>query len=258
MDGPVGPDGRWLNGVVLWPEAEAGWELSQDCTTASVAVGDQEGSLDPLAGVPFVIRTSVVCPKMDLDSMSARARARLEAITGKAIARELWTGEMTTAAPYELPTAYTTWLNPSPAAGTYTNPFLKEAGATAVGGTGLDALGALGAVEAEVGARITSGPVVLHVPYEVVNDAAYALERRGDLLYTMTGALVVADHGYPIDATPVIYGTGQVWTWVGAMEVESLPHEVVSKEDNTVRVWAGRPAMALFDPRTLVTCTVTG
>jgi hypothetical protein len=243
--------------VVLGPPPAAGWELSQNCSTETVTVGDQDGELDPLAGVPFLIRTSVVCPKMDLDSMAARARARLDSITGKAVARELWTGEMTTAAPYQLPAAYTTWLNP---AGTtdYTNPFLKQAGATDVGGTGLDALGALGAVEAEVGQRITSGPVVLHVPYSVINDAAWALERRGDLLYTMTGALVVADHGYPVDATPVVYGTGQVWTWVGGIEVESTPHEVVSKEDNTVRVWAGRPAMALFDPRTLVTCTVTG
>jgi hypothetical protein len=246
---------RWLNGVVEWLEDTVGWELSQDCSTVTTAHGDQEGHLDPLAAVPFVIRTSVTCPYLDIPTMSDRVRARLESITSRAIARELWTGENTIADPYTLPAAYTTWLNP-PAAAEFTNPYLTQAGATVVGGTGLDALSALGAVEAAVGELITSGPVYLHAPVSIINDAAWALERRGDLLTTMTGAIVVADYGYPIEATPQIHGTGQVQVWTGDIQVDNNPSEVLTKEDNQARVWAQRPAMYLFDPRSLVTCTV--
>jgi hypothetical protein len=252
-----GPDTRWLNGVVQWPESAVGWELSQDCSTETVSYGDPDGGISPLAGVPFVIRTSVICPRTTIEDMSARARTRLDSITSRAIAREVWTGDETSADPYDLPGVYD-WLNPSPSAGVYTNPYLTQAGADTVGGAGLDVLGAMGAVEAEVGQRVTNGPVFLHCPVAVVNDAAWALERRGDLLVTMTGAVVVTDYGYPLEATPVIYGTGTVQTWTGPIAVDDEPGEVVSKEDNTVRVWAERPALYLFDPRTLVSCQVTG
>lgn len=245
---------RWLNGVVQWPEGTVGWELSQACSGTTVTHGDQTGHLGPLAGVPFVIRTAVTCPYLDIEEMSARARIRLESVTSRAIAREMWTGEDTIADPYTLPAAYD-WLNP-PAAAEFTNAYLTQAGSTVVGGTGLDALSALGAVEAEVGQLITNGPVFLHAPVAVINDAAWALERRGDLLVTLTGAIVVADYGYPIEATPKIYGTGPVQVWTGPIEVEDDPSQVLTKEDNQAEVWAQRDALYLFDPRTLVACTV--
>lgn len=254
-----GPDERWLNGVVSWPESAVGWELSQDCSTETVEYGEQDGGVQPLAGVPFLIRTSVVCPRTTIPDMAERARARLDSITSRAIARELWTGAETQADPYQLPNISSDWLNPSPSTGEYTNPYLLQGSAVDVGGgVGLDVLSALGAVEAAVGQRITSGPVFLHVPVAVINDAAWALERRGDLLVTLTGGVVVTDYGYPLEAEPVIYGTGTVQTWVGPIHVDDEPSEVVSRVDNTVRVWADRPALYLFDPRTLVSCQVTG
>lgn len=256
---PGPPDRRWTSGVIMWPEDTVGWQLSVDCETNTVEHGDQTGAQAPVAGTPYVIRTFVTCPRSDITTMAARARARLEAITSQAMALELWGGAMTQDSPNQLSGNYQ-WLNPNPGTDQWLNPYLTE---TSTGDDisplgGMDLLSAIGAVEAEVGNRLAGGRVMLHIPTALILQASLALERRGDLLYTLTGAVVVDDYGYPYDPeAPVIYGTGDVYAWLGPITVDDNPSEVVSISDNTAVVDAQRAAMTLFDPRTLVSCQVS-
>lgn len=247
---------RWENGVVDWPRLLPGWQLSLDCSTETVDVGIQGEALRPIAAVPFVIRTSVVCPRVDVAEMSALALSALELITSRAIAREMWTGEITEADPFTLPGVYD-WINPSPDTDQWTNPYLTQAGADSVTGVGgTDVLSAIAAVEAEVARRIVGGPIYIHMPAELVTSVAQNLETRGELILTKLGSIIVADPGYPFTSPTTIYGTGPVRTWVGSKTVDDIAAEVVSHDDNTVRVWASRPAMYLFDPRSLVTAEI--
>lgn len=246
---------NWLHGVIEWPESVLGWELSQDCSTETVTVGNQAGGLRPLSGIPYLVRTQVFCPRPHIAAMSERVRRRLEVITPRAIARELMLGELTQADPYGLSASYD-WLNTSPGAGTFVNPYLVDAAGEELGPLA-DPLAALGAAEAAVGTRIVSGPVYLHAPVALINEVAWALDQRGDVLMTRTGAIVVADYGYPPAAPPVIYGTGPVQVWTGPIEVDAVPGEVLDRDTNEIVVYAARPALALFDIQTLVSIEVT-
>jgi hypothetical protein len=150
------------------------------------------------------------------------------------------------------------WLNTSPSAGEYVNPYLTDTAGTVLDPIA-DPLAALGAAEAAVAALAVTGPIFLHAPIAVVNRAAAGLEQRGDILLTRTGAIVVADYGYPYDPDedPVIYGTGPVQYWRGPIETDAVPGEVLDRDTNQIIVFADRPALALFDPQTLVSIAVT-
>lgn len=263
-----GPDDGatdWRKGVVQWPESAAGWRLLQDCSDAEQDYGVDTSGL-AVGAHPFLIQTAVDCPRAPIPEMADRARRRIEAISSQAVARELWTGAGTLGDPWQLP-AGLTWemSNPAPAAGSFTNPYLQAAdllNADITDPTLLpSAAAALGQVEAAVADRTIGGPTYLHVPLDVLFELAIGLERRGDLLVTPAGSIVVADGGYPGTATDTgplaIYGTGPVQVWLGEPTVYDEPTWVVDPATNVARVWAERPALVLFDPQTLVGAAVT-
>lgn len=246
----------WLKGLQWWPEDAGGYQLAVECSTETVDYGDV-GIPSPVAAQPYLIRTNVQGPKSSRLDLGERARRRLEFVTSKALAREFWLGEMAQAAPFELPTSYE-WSNPSPSSGLYETPYLSMTAAATVT-SGLDPASAMAAVEEELGALVTGGPMYLHVPLSLITQLGLILTRQGDALFTDAGSVVVTDRGYTGDGPTTgtwIYGTGPVMTWVGDAVVYDDPSEYVNVSNNVIEVWADRPAMALFDPLTLVAAQV--
>lgn len=253
---PGDPNIRWQSGVIAWPESTGGWRIVQDCTDEVHEHGlDAEMQL-PTAARPFLIQTRVRDRRTTVAEMTERARRLLDAITGKAIAQELWTGAATALDPFEVlgPQAY---ANPS-SGGALLNPHLTST--QVVHASALPPVAALGEAEARTAEIVAGGPIYLHVPLAILSELAPSLQPRGDLLYTAGGNLVVADPGYPgagpDDTGRFIYGTGPVQVWTGPISVLDCAAQVLSTRDNTVEVWAERPALALFDPQTLVGCPV--
>lgn len=267
IPGNTGDGGTdWLKGVVQWPESLAGWRTLQDCSDIEQDYG--VGASGQAVGAhPFVIQTAVDCPRGSVAAMADRARRRIEAISSQAVARELWTGATSLGDPWQLPTGLTWELsNPSPAAGSYVNPHLRDATLLNAGVTDPtllpSAMSAIGQIEAAVADRTIGGPIYIHVPLDVLMGIAIGLDRRGDVLLTPAGSVVVADGGYPgttddTNSTLAIYGTGPVQVWLGDPVVHDEPTWVVNPATNVARVWAERPALVLFDPQTLVGAAVS-
>jgi hypothetical protein len=265
--GTVPPGVDWGKGVVTWPESPRAYRIAQDCTDALIGHGDPD-EYGPVAARPFVIQTVTHCPRTnDLDLIKARAARHLESITSSAIARELWTGEATIADPWDLPDGLRFSLaNPRPAASTgndgpFLNPYL-ESGAL-LGDAAGSVAEAIGLVESEVADRTAGGAIYLHVPSTLLMGLERGqLQAVGDLLMTPLGSLVVTDFGYPPDPGDAVgdltvYGTGPVTVYLGDVTVFDQSSWVVDHTNNQISVWAERSALVLFDPQTLVGCTVT-
>lgn len=252
----------WRKGVIAWPESAAGWRVVQDCSDAEQDY-DVASSGSAVGAHPFLIQTAVDCPRASIPEMAARARRRIEAISSQAVARELWTGAATLGDPWQLAPGITWELsNPAPVAGSWANPYLRAATLINDAATALPAMAAVGQVEAAVADRTIGGPIYIHVPLDVLFELAIGLEKRGDVLLTPAGSVVVADGGYPgttddTNTTLAIYGTGPVQVWLGEPTVYDEPTWVVDPATNVARVWAERPALTLFDPQTLVGAAVS-
>lgn len=263
---PEGVD--WHQGIAQWPESAPSWRIAQACTDDTVGYGN-EAEFGPVAARPFVIQTVTHCPRGPLATMVARAERNLRAVTSTAMAHELWTGEASALDPWTLPTGQVGLVNPRPDAGTadegpYLNPHLTAGSGTLLTPTvAPDLQEAIGLVEAEVADRVAGGPIFLHVPSTHLL-SLLALQHEGDLLRTPLGSYVVADTGYPPDVTDAtdadltVYGTGPVQYWLDEPVVTDRASWVVDNTTNKVAVWAERAALLLFDPQTLVGCTVTG
>lgn len=255
----------WHKGVVQWPESSPYWRIVQDCTDDDVAAeyGDETEYL-PVAARPFVIQTVTHCPRGSVAEMAARAERNLRGITSQALAHELWTGEASALDPWHLPAGQVALANPRPGSsgtadtGPYLNPYL-EAAPMITGASTVEQ--AVGLVEAHVADATNGGPTYLHVPsYHLMN--LLMVQAQGDLLRTPLGSVVVADAGYPPDAADqtedlTVYGTGPVQLWLDEPVVYDKDSWVVDHATNRVAVWAERSALLLFDPQTLVGCTVT-
>lgn len=264
MPGSTAEGVDWHKGVLQWPESAPSWRVLMDCNDNAVAAYGNEAEFGPVAARPFVIQTVTHCPRGSIAEMSARAERNLRAITSAALGHELWTGELTALDPWTLPTGQSTLANQRPASsgtaqeGPYLNPHL--AGGTLISGT-YNVQEAVGLVEAEVADRLGGGPTYLHVPSMHLM-SLLTVQEEGDLLRTPLGSIVVADTGYPpsVGSTTddtTIYGTGPVQLWLDDPVVYDRDTWVVDHGNNTVAVWAERAAMLLFDPQTLVGCTVT-
>lgn len=161
-------------------------------------------------------------------------------------------GSVSSGAPLTTPTATS-----SGDEGPYLNPYLEAATILNGGIAYTDATKALGVVEAAVAERIAGGPVYIHVPTDFVMGMGADIRDVGDLLYTPTGSLVVADAGYPGPGVAggtnlVIYGTGPVMLWLDEPRVTDQADWVVDNTTNKVALWAERDALLWFDPQTLV------
>lgn len=243
---PAGDDGgRWMGGLV-WRSERCPSATSYDpCSSDPIPpeVGPGPGGLNYY--LPVALRTTDECStrSSDLPDMEGRARRTLEGVTSYWTARELWSGAHSAANPYETPEGGAPVSN---------RRLAQVDGVTVVAGVHEPKHG-LGALEEA--ARGQDGAqgmdVWLHVPLELVPLLEGVLVREGDLLFTHTGARVVADAGYlgtaPDGTEPLgsrfIYATGPVTVRLGPIDTRSL----VDHRRNRVGVTAERMVAAYFD-----------
>jgi hypothetical protein len=234
---PGGSSARWENGV--------SWRPERCFTAAGFAPCDPTPGIPPYEPVgpqqtyPLGFRVRDVCTTLGGELDAERVRRQVEAATSFHVARELWTGVLSTANPVD----------------TYVNPFLAD-DPTVVATTASGVLARLGALEQAAMEDAYGQQVFLHVPAHVVLPIANELERRGELLYTPLGNVVVADAGYPGSGpadtgTEWAYSTGPVTVHLSPVEVMSDPAQTIDRSINRQEIWGMRLFAAAYDPCTI-------
>lgn len=201
----------------ITPNDGARWESglswrSERCPTARGfdPCAGADGFEDPPVGAggdqinyhrPVAFRVEDECYTRGLHD-DARVRRQALAVTSFMVARELHSGALSGANPYITPD--------SGGVADQVNHFLAEATGTEVAGP-LDPLEAIGALEEAVRVASLGMDPFIHVPVSLVPLLDDALRREGQLLFTKTGATVVADAGYP-GTGPIEAGTSEVQT----------------------------------------------
>jgi hypothetical protein len=171
----------------------------------------------------------------------AGVRRQTEAATPYVVARELWTGDLSDAQPYDTPEDTGV-----------TNARLASVSATVIGSGEAHAPNhALGLLEQEARQASVGQDVWIHVPIEIFAMLT-DLEQRGGAWFTRSGARIIADPGYlgtePDGDLPAdrrwMYATGPVQVRLGSITVESfIDHHVNTQKVNGERMFA-----ATFDP----------
>jgi hypothetical protein len=240
LDGEVG----WERGLTYAPETLGGYNALAACSAEVV----EHPLTDPPAVVeyePWLLQVEHPCRSMfgyDGPTVDAELRRALDATESYAIARELWTGEMTRAVQ---------------TAGDRDgrNLSLTDGPEVLNGGTPVTPARALGLIEQALGDALRGGRAMIHTAREVL-DYLPNLTREGNLLTTRVGDLVVADAGYPgtppdgeaaADGVGWLIGTGMVAVRRGAVRVDGPEAEVVDLTTNTPLRRIDRPVAATFD-----------
>jgi hypothetical protein len=208
---PAAPPATGLVASALRPN-DTGWEAGlawrpERCIThqeftpcGSIAGVPAAPDSDVVYYVPPGFRVRDVCTTLDGLRDTARVQRQAAAITSFVVARELWLGTLTEAEPGT--------VNGSP----YVNPYLADGNATDV--TAPADLGtAIATLEQAAREAANGQQVFIHVPIAALGSviATEGLRRVGNILYTATDAVVVADAGYPGTGAPVA-GTSEVQT----------------------------------------------
>lgn len=182
---------------------ETGWEAGftwrpERCVTTqgispcgTVTGVPAEPDVDLVYYSPPGFRARDFCTTLTRERDSVRLRRQVEAVTSFEVARELWEGALTLADPATVDGA------------PYVNPYLADGNAVDVAAPD-DLTHALTTLEATARAGATRGQqVYLHVPVAFLSDYSNHYRRVGDLLYTATDAVIVADPGYTGRGAPV-------------------------------------------------------
>lgn len=194
-----------------------------------------------------------VCGMTPPGPNEADVRAYAEAVASYKVAHELWTGEATTAHPYEIGTSEAE----------FTNAHLASSTAETVG-TGLPVRTAIGLLEQRARAASGGQAVMIHVPIAAVA-ALDGLRRVGNLLLTQTDGIVVADAGYPgtgpageaaTDTTMWAYATGPVGYRLGPITVPGIV-DSLDRSTNRRVVRADRMFAVAFDPAVHYAASIT-
>lgn len=243
QDPNVPADEHWVGGFTF---------ENRQCSLTQNYLDVCGGGPAPIAGVtpsgdaiqtflPYVVEAVETCSTFGFVArdLEDRARDALEAITQKAVEKELWTGAVATANSYT------------------NNRFLADSTSTDVTptpGTAVKVRYGLALLEqalAECGAG-TRG--VIHMTRDVAS--TLPLHRNGDRLETQLGNYVVAGTGYtgsgPTGVVPAtgtwMYATGPVAVTLGDIQIlGATKAEQVTRETNTWQVRAIRPAAAVWD-----------
>jgi hypothetical protein len=237
----VKPDGgRWGLGIA--------WRPERCFTVAGFGPCNGEDPAEPAPMdrtipqvYPVGYRVSDECTTLGGQLDTSRVQRQADAVLSYELARELWTGALSTADPVT--------VDGSP----YINPHLASADAVVVASDGTTVARRLGALEQAAMAQAFGQQVVLHVPARYVLEIGGFLVFRGDSIYTPLGSVVVADAGYP-GTGPA--GTGDSWSYatgpVAAFRSEvELVTDMASTLDRTTNrqmVWGTRYIAAAFDP----------
>jgi len=236
---------RWQQGMAWRPER---------CPTARGfdPCAGSGGFEDPPVGAgddgvvyyqPMAFRVESVCSTAGFDETQelARVRRQADAATSFMVARELQTGALSTANPYETPA--------SGGVADQVNAYLASADATVEAGVWASDNGV--ARLEELARRSALGmDVFIHVPISVLPLMETVVVGR--TIYTKTGAVIVPDAGYGNigpDGNPAV---GGVWAYAtGPVEVRLSDIDVRAIYDhrtNSALVVAERLFAATFDP----------
>lgn len=230
-----------------------GWALVDPCGGADDidhgVDGDPAGAV--VSAVPFDIEVAEVCSTFGLDDqiLQQRATDRMRTIASAAIAHELWTGEMATAANAD---SETDWAN---------NPRLvagSDVTDLTPGGGPVSAVLGLALLEDALGDVLDGQPGTVHCTKgaATIMGRPCSLYRSGDLLLTLLDTRVIADAGYPgtgpDGSAPNagefwLYGTAQPTVRTGNVYIEPLTMaQALDRTVNTVHYDAHQLAWAAF------------
>jgi hypothetical protein len=189
-------DTGWETGFVWRPERCITHQEFSPC-------GDVVGVPDlPDDGLVYYVppgyRVRDICTTLSGERDQERVRRQAEAVASFVAARELWTGALTEAEPGT--------VQGSP----YINPYLADGNATIVTPP-TDLTTALRVLEQAAMEAANGQQIYLHVPISAL-PPGYDIRRVGNLLYTESDNVIVADAGYP--------GTGEFLPAVS--EVQSV------------------------------------
>lgn len=247
-------DPDWQRGLEYAPEAVGGYRALSGCTAQVLDFGT--GGRAPVVEYrPWELMVEDPCTTTfgyDQAAMTARLGRAVDAIESYAIARELWTGELSTAdadADDDL----------TPNAALTRNP-------TVVGSGPVSPRRGLGLLEGAVGDALHGQQAYLHIS-RTARPFFAELVKVGQLLFTNLDNFIVADAGYPGTApdgeaaaadVAWIYATGPVVVRRTALfSGPSASAEVIDTATNTVRRTAGKLVAATFDPASLFAVPIT-
>ncbi len=248
-------DTGWERGLAYAPEVCGGYRVAADCSAEEVDYGSTEPPADPVDYRPFDLYVQDPCASAfgyDAPEVTDRLRRAMDAVESFGIARELWTGDLTTA------DAAARAVSP--------NLSLTGSGPTLLSGTPVDPKRGLGMLEFAIGEALHGQQAYLHVS-RTARPYFPELVKVGNLLYTNIDNVVVADAGYP--GTPPdgtapaagvawVYATGPVVVRRSTFDPGSVRDaEVIDARTNTVRRTASKRVAATFDPCALFAVPIT-
>jgi hypothetical protein len=196
------PGERWEQGIAWISErcpVARSFDPCGDASSFGEPVG--EGSDGVVYYRPSAFRVEDECSTRSLID-EGRVRRQALAATSYMAARELHTGERSLANPYVTPH--------SGDVADQVNHYLAEPTATVVSGEWA-IMAAIGQLEDAARDATLGQDVFIHMPVAWVPLMSDAVSREGNLLRTKTGAIVVADAGYP-GTGPEDIGTSEVQT----------------------------------------------
>ena len=245
---PTDPGARWQEGFSWRSESCPEFQPVGSCEDVTTLPGSDTDGVEFY--VPTGYRVTDECSTrnvgFDLDRVSRMA----EAVLSQAMAAELWTGAATKANTYDTPD-----LGGGALTG-QTNNYLAGPTATVISATVADPMQALGVLEQEARAQLGGQQCFLHVPTQIATQLGAQIRRVGNLLYTQTDAVIIADPGYPGTGPDGsggtapgtwCYATGIVTKRVDPLETFVQPAQTVDRRTNRRQVWAQRLFAASFD-----------
>lgn len=234
----------WVNGFAWRTERCPTWETYEPCDTLNTAPAEDGNGIEYHRPVAYRVRDE--CTTLSGEFDTSRVERMADAVASHVIAEELWEGTRTQANPYDTRDETNR-----------TNNYLARTTATTVGTGPYPVIEALGLLE-EAARRDAGGQqVVIHMPIRLMPESG--LVRNGNLLYTQTGALVIADSGYTgtgpagqavTDEIAWMYATGPVTVRMSSVDIGTEPRSTLDRATNRRTVWANRVFAATFDPCT--------
>lgn len=188
---------RWMDGFAWRSESCPEYQGYNPCAELDEGPPASGGEIQYHVPVAFRVldECSTISGRLDDD----RVRRMADAITSFVLARELWTGELSKLDPYG-----------TPAGSAQVNGHLASDDVVVLP-SAADTMAAIVALEAAAGEATRGNRVVIHGSVSLIGLVAERLERVGNELRTRTGAVVVADAGYP-GTGPSTPGTSEVQT----------------------------------------------
>jgi hypothetical protein len=237
-----GEDG-WERGLTYAPETPGGYRAWMRCSNETV---DERVTRTPTVDYePYEVQFVHPCASTfgyNRQQREDELRRAVDATESFAIARELWTGELSQAAA---------------AAGDLVDPNLSLTDGPTIlnGGTPVKVHRALGMIEQAVGEALRGQQAYVHLARETLALFGY-LQSSGNLLTSYSGNLLVADAGYPgsapagevpADGVSWIYGTGQVVVRRSSLFMAGPDDEVIDTATNTIYLHGSKVVAATFD-----------